>query len=76
MQRHIVNQYTLFELQQSVPYTKISDAGFRNYSQFEEDGIILYVLSMIGFKTRRVVENVLWFRRGMYGNQPDSQSRI
>jgi hypothetical protein len=56
MQRHIVNQYTLFKLQQSVPYTKISDAGFRNYSQFEEDGIILYVLSMIGFKTRRVVE--------------------
>jgi hypothetical protein len=26
------------------------------YSQFEEDGIILYVLSMIGLKTRRVVE--------------------
>jgi hypothetical protein len=26
------------------------------YSQFEEDGIILYVLSMIGFKTRRVAE--------------------
>ena len=47
MQRHIVNQYTLFELQQSVPYTKISDAGFRNYLQFEGDGIILYVLSMI-----------------------------
>ena len=37
MQRHIVNQYTLFELQQSVPYTKISDAGFRNYLQFEGD---------------------------------------
>ena len=34
----------------------ISDAGFRCYSQFEEDGIILYILAAIGMKTRRVVE--------------------
>jgi hypothetical protein len=56
IQRNIVNQYALFLQTKTVPYQSIKDAGFRVYSQFEEDGIILYVLSMIGFKTRRVVE--------------------
>jgi hypothetical protein len=55
-QRGIINQYQLFKLQETAPYRQIRDAGFRVYSQFEEDGIILYVLSMIEFKTRRVVE--------------------
>src|SRR5215471_18133553 len=45
-----------FKMTGILPYTKIRDAGFQVYSEFEEDGIILYVLSMIGFKTRRVVE--------------------
>jgi hypothetical protein len=56
MQRSIVNQYMLCKLNKTRPYQKIGDAGFRVHSQFEEDGIILYVLSMIGFKTKRVVE--------------------
>jgi hypothetical protein len=56
IQRNIINQYMFFKSNGTAPYTKIRDAGFRVYSQFEEDGIILYVLSMIGFKTRRVVE--------------------
>jgi hypothetical protein len=56
IQRNIVNQYLTFKLNDIAPYPNIRDAGFRVYSQFEEDGIILYVLSMIGFKTRRVVE--------------------
>jgi hypothetical protein len=55
-QRSIINQYQLFKLRKAVPYRHIRDAGFRAYSQFEEDGIILYVLSMIEFKTRRLVE--------------------
>jgi hypothetical protein len=55
-QRTIVNQYLAFKANGIAPYPNIKDAGFRVYSQFEEDGIILYVLSMIGFKTRRVVE--------------------
>jgi hypothetical protein len=38
------------------PFESISDAGFRCYSEFEEDGILLYVLAAIGMKTRRVVE--------------------
>jgi hypothetical protein len=56
MQRSITTQYALCRANKSVPYQNIQDAGFRVHSQFEEDGIILYVLSMVGFKTRRVVE--------------------
>ncbi len=56
MQRGICNQYQLLRSAGIAPYPNIRDAGFRAYSQFEEDGIILYILSMIGFKTRRVVE--------------------
>lgn len=37
-------------------YPDISDAGFRCYSQFEEDGIILYLLALVGTKTKTVVE--------------------
>ena len=32
------------------------DVGFRRYSQFEEDGILLLIFSMIGEKSRKVVE--------------------
>jgi hypothetical protein len=56
LQRNIVNQYLGFKLQGIAPYAKIQDAGFRVYSQCEEDGILLYILSMIAFKTKRVVE--------------------
>jgi hypothetical protein len=56
IQRQIVNQYRLAKLNGQKPYHSISDAGFRCYSEYEEDGIILYILSMIGFKTKRVVE--------------------
>lgn len=56
IQRGICNQYALFRSTGLAPYPNIRDAGFRVYSQSEEDGIILYVLAMIGFKTRRVVE--------------------
>lgn len=56
MQRQMVTQYALAALSGVKPYEDIADAGFRCYSQFEEDGIALYVLSMIGFKTRKVVE--------------------
>lgn len=35
---------------------RLSEVGFRCYSQFEEDGIILYLLALTGMATRRVVE--------------------
>ena len=56
LQRQIITQYQLAKLAGLKPYEKIAEAGFRCYSQFEEDGIILYVLSMIGVKTKKVVE--------------------
>jgi hypothetical protein len=34
----------------------IFETGFRVYSQFEEDGMILYLLAVIGFKTRSFID--------------------
>ncbi len=56
LQKVLINQYKMIHAGGSTPYAQISEAGFRCYSQFEEDGIILYVLSTIGFKTKTVVE--------------------
>lgn len=36
--------------------TGLANAGFRVFSQFEEDGLLLYILSMIGMETRRFIE--------------------
>ena len=38
IQRGICNQYALFRSRGVVPYPNIGDAGFRVYSQSEEDG--------------------------------------
>jgi hypothetical protein len=35
---------------------RIHDTGFKVYSQTDEDGILLYLLSVIGFRTRLCVE--------------------
>jgi hypothetical protein len=56
LQQVLTNQYRMIHAIGLKPYERISDAGFRCYSQFEEDGIILYVLTTIGFKTKKVVE--------------------
>jgi len=56
IQKILVNQYIEAAAKKSLPYKDIGSAGFRCYSQFEEDGIILYVLSCIGMKTKKVVE--------------------
>jgi hypothetical protein len=56
LQKVLVNQYIESVNNKTLLYEQISSAGFRCYSQFEEDGIILYVLSCIGMKTRKVVE--------------------
>jgi hypothetical protein len=47
IQRSIVNQYLIHKANKIVPYKHIKDAGFRVYSQFEEDGIILYILTCL-----------------------------
>jgi hypothetical protein len=56
LQRIIFNQYRESFENGRRPHARISDTGFRCYSQFEEDGIILYLLAAVGMKTRRVVE--------------------
>jgi hypothetical protein len=43
-------------LQQRAVFPRISDAGFRRFSQFEEDGILLYLLGCVGVTDRVVVE--------------------
>lgn len=38
------------------PLPSFEDVGFRCFSQFDEDGILLYLLSLTGMPTRRSVE--------------------
>ena len=56
IQKNIEVQYLHFVKNSVKIFHDIKDAGFRCYSQFEEDGIILYLLTVIGKKTRSVVE--------------------
>ena len=56
LQRIILNQYKTYSVEDKRIYENLSESGFRCFSQFEEDGIILFILSSIGFKTRKVVE--------------------
>lgn len=52
-----MNQYKLMSV--LLPADKLPsmcDAGFKVYSQFDEDGILLYIFSIIGFTNRRIVE--------------------
>ena len=56
VQRNIISQYLLAKKQGLALYPTLCESGFRVYSEFEEDGMILYVLAMIGFKSKKVVE--------------------
>ena len=56
LQQLILAQHRMAFRQNVIPYDNIADAGFRCTSQFEEDGIILYILAAIGMETRSVVE--------------------
>jgi hypothetical protein len=38
------------------PLPSFDDVGFRSFSQFDEDGILLYIYSLIGMTTRQSVE--------------------
>lgn len=54
LQRQLFNYY-----QQEIKNGRrwnIGDTGFRNYSQFEEDGILLYIFAAIGFTNRQFVD--------------------
>ena len=56
IQLSVKNQWLQWRLAGVSPYTRIQEAGFRCYSQFEEDGIILYLLTMIGADDLTVAE--------------------
>jgi hypothetical protein len=56
-QIQIINQYHLMKnLLTPAQMPSLKDVGFRVYSQFEEDGILLYIFSVIGTTNKRVVE--------------------
>jgi len=56
-QIQIANQYLLMKKSlTSVELPTFRDVGFKVYSQFEEDGILLYIFSLIGTTNKRVVE--------------------
>jgi hypothetical protein len=44
------------ELQRAGALPHLRDVGFRVYSQADEDGILLYIFSLIGTETKRCVE--------------------
>jgi len=51
------NQYILMKkLIEPHEMPSLKDVGFKAYSEFEEDGILLYIFSIIGTTNKRVVE--------------------
>jgi hypothetical protein len=56
-QLQLVNQYSLMKgLLKPEKMPKLKDVGFRVHSQFEEDGLLLYIFSVIGTVNKKVLE--------------------
>jgi hypothetical protein len=56
-QTAIVNQYRLLKkIMDPSEMPTLNDVGFKVHSQFEEDGQLLYIFSIIGTTNKRVVE--------------------
>jgi hypothetical protein len=55
-QKTLMQQYRLLALKGKEYLPGFSDVGFRKYSQFEEDGILLYIFSLIPTINRTSVE--------------------
>ena len=55
-QKTLMNQYRLLASFGHDRLPSIRDVGFRKYSQFEEDGILLYIFSLIPLINRKCVE--------------------
>lgn len=56
-QIQLANQYRLMKTMLAAnDLPRIEDVGFKVYSQFEEDGILLYIFSMIDTTNKRVLE--------------------
>jgi hypothetical protein len=53
----LCNQYRLMKkLLEPSEMPALKDVGFKVYSEFEEDGILLYIFSIIGTTNKRVIE--------------------
>lgn len=74
LQRILVDQHQANLRLGTRSHEDIAQAGFRCHSQFEEDGIILYVLATIGMKTKKGRRDLHRGRRGVHGHQPRAQS--
>src|SRR6266542_1959258 len=55
-QKLLMGQYRLLASLGHDRLPNIRDVGFRKYSQFEEDGILLYIFSLIRLLNRKCVE--------------------
>lgn len=55
-QKTLMQQYRLLALKGNEYLPGMKDVGFRKYSQFEEDGILLYIFSLIRPINRKCVE--------------------
>lgn len=53
-QRQLFLNYQAFHKSNSLP--QLADTGFRVFSQYEEDGKLLFIFSLIGMKTKTFVE--------------------
>lgn len=53
-QRQLFNQYQVWKAENKLP--AFNDAGFRVFSQYEEDGKLLYIFSIIGMQNKTFVE--------------------
>ena len=67
-QAMLVNMYNEMRLRvkEGKPLPDITDSGFSIYSQFDEDGIMLYVFGVIGFTSRKFVD--IGGGDGLFGN--------
>ncbi len=55
-QKQLISQWKMAFKQNIKLFDDVKDVGFRCYSQFDEDGIILYLLTLVGNKNKIVVE--------------------
>lgn len=53
-QRQLFNQYQVWKKEGKLP--AFNDTGFRVFSQYEEDGKLLYIFSIIGMKNKNFIE--------------------
>lgn len=53
-QLHLIHQYRQLLHLGQIP--RLSDTGFRNYSQFDEDGLLLYLFAVLGTRNKTFVD--------------------